>query len=309
MEESPRGIGLPPHILIFSARIDGERAESNLEVLTTTKPVVKYNELEDLVYGHFGRDRSAFLLHFHTERLELCASKLRPLSFDQGRYFYEAVLIDGALRLVPHFVTIKEHVRKRMLIRDTDDSASTSKPQKRRIEVVKPSETTSADTDLENKRTPPFQKLDRPEVNEGQTKLRSSGQLGFDHGTFRRQATSKLPPDATCSSFMKDFEAEKQRYISTRDLGAYSTLSKSQKGLVTLGAHMVLIKGKYGMDALMPCDLCVRDGLVCHVYHSDCFEWDIAGKDAYFMLGWRCGQCRANRAIDRGGGCNAQHGH
>ncbi|KAH7072031.1 hypothetical protein BKA63DRAFT_61960 [Paraphoma chrysanthemicola] len=166
MQEAPRGIGLPPRILILPARVDSERAGSNLDVLTISTPVVKYS----------------------------------------GRYFHEAVLIDGALRLVPHFIAIKEDVCKRILLRDTDDCASISKPQKRRIESVKPLETNPADTCLGNKRVPPVQKLDKPEANGGQTKSRSSGHIGFYHGTFRRQATFRLPSDATCSSFVNDFD-------------------------------------------------------------------------------------------------------
>jgi hypothetical protein len=66
----------------------------------------RQQKLQDTAFTFFKQDHDNQLLHFHLDSHGRCDVELKPLLWNQGTSFEPGLLIDGALRNIPHFVPI-----------------------------------------------------------------------------------------------------------------------------------------------------------------------------------------------------------
>lgn len=104
----------------------------------------------------------------------------------------------------------------------------------------------------------------------------------------------------TCQTWQEDFAAAKQKYF---DKYSRENPKPSHEDMARDYAHYELISGRYGVRAVMACDICSENEQECRTYHPQCYQWDIGNRAAINQLGWRCMRCR--RAYC-GHGCNVQ---
>jgi hypothetical protein len=261
----------------------------------------------------FKQDRSKFFLHFHLESHDRCDVRLKPSHWDKGTYFRSELLTNGALRLIPHFISIpscRDEPRKRPLPTTpiTDVSIVNSRPQKRSVDPFELPTSTAIVNMTEDALASEDEDLAKEEAFEhSQSVPRATrGGTHYDHGTFIPRYIFPLPQRATYSNWVIDFAAAKQRDIDAHYGGITPFPKSTREKTTSYTAHGDMIHGKYGMTSLKPCSHCIRAGEVCRVYHSECYEWSIHGQNAKQMLGWRCERCRL-QCERHEGGCNAQH--
>lgn len=224
-----------------------------------------------------------------------CNVSIKPRLWDLGIYFRDTLLVNGTLRLIPHFIPIilrpGAPLKRPPPSPTTDDATPESpNPQKKKNQAIEPPTSPTMGSPSEE-----TLEQEEEELAKEEAAYKASKRM------FKTRANTPLTPGVTCSTWLIDFTEAQQRYMDS---------DGRSKEYATVGAHVEMIAGRYGMTALKPCDHCIGAGETCRVYHSECYEWDLPGRSMKNHLGWRCERCRNSShkfgSTSYFGGCNAQ---
>lgn len=225
-------------------------------------------DLESTAFAHSDHVRDRAALHFHLEFHNRCEVRLKPNLWDKGAYFVPNLFGNGALRVVPHFVT--KHERRQI-------------PQKRSALPIEPTKTSLHQ--YPRIKGVDFEHLElHVEAHEADSDVAEQDTTDSPHrrpAALHAEVVTPLPNRLNAVLWRAEYERHKQTY---NDIHGGTNYQRSSRY-----AHRALIDGEFGIYALTMCDKCTKLGRRCRVYHPECYKWG----SPEIKLGWRCSKCRS----------------